>query len=107
MTDLAAAFGRATGSRSLPSGTKEAKGAQGPDCYQLAMEILNLPAAERSESLIETFLIRDGAFVGRKYRFEGGYAIWPLGGLSIEFYRDDGSVLEIVAVKDRRRIAAA
>ena len=70
------------------------------------METVGGRRANRSITLVETLLIRDGAFVARKYRYDGGYAIWPVGGHAIEFYYNDGSLRSMVAVKEQKcRIA--
>ena len=48
-----------------------------------------------------------GRFYRAKYRYDGGYAIWPIGGQSIEFYGDDGTLRKLVAIHPQRRVAAA
>ena len=47
----------------------------------------------------ESLLVRDGCFIGHKFRFDGGYAIWGEGWNSVEFYDDAGKLLKMVAVE--------
>jgi hypothetical protein len=49
-------------------------------------------------SLLRTVLIRDGYFVGHKYRFDGGYAAWVAETNIIEVYGDGGKLLTTVAL---------
>ena len=56
--------------------------------------------AERGEgdptAVMHTFLIRCGYFVGHKFRFEGGAAIWLTGTDSVQIYAEDGSLTKTV-----------
>jgi hypothetical protein len=54
----------------------------------------------------ETLLIRDGFFIGHKFRCDGGYAIWGAGWSAVEFYDEDGELLKMVAVKKAARLSA-
>lgn len=47
----------------------------------------------------ESLLVRDGCFIGHKFCFDGGYAIWGEGWNSVEFYDDAGKLLKMVAVE--------
>jgi hypothetical protein len=56
--------------------------------------------AERGEGdptgVMHTFLIRCGYFVGHKFRFEGGWAIWLTDSDSVQIYGEDGSLTKTV-----------
>jgi hypothetical protein len=43
-------------------------------------------------ALNRTILIRDGNFVGHKFRFDGGYALWLVEKGVLEVYDDDGNM---------------
>ena len=43
---------------------------------------------------MRTALIQKGYFVGHKYRFDGGYAVWLIEKNAIEVYDDDGETAE-------------
>ena len=47
----------------------------------------------------DTFLIKDGCFIGHKFHCDGGYAIWASGWGAVEFYAEDGTFLTLAAVK--------
>jgi hypothetical protein len=49
-------------------------------------------------SLMRTILLRDRYFVGHKYRFDGGYAVWLAETNMIEVYDDGGKLLKTVAL---------
>jgi hypothetical protein len=68
-----------------------------------ALAKLGMPAPSNA---IPTVLIRDGYFVGHKLRYDGGYAIWQVGGNTIELYDEQGKLLKIVAVKSGKGAAA-
>jgi hypothetical protein len=46
--------------------------------------------------LVETILIRAGAYCGRRFETSGGHAIWFVEENQIKFYRADGSVVGVV-----------
>ena len=50
-------------------------------------------------TITESLVIKDGCFIGHKFRFDGGYAIWGEGWNSVEFYDDAGKLLKMVAVQ--------
>ena len=54
-----------------------------------------------------TALIRDGYFVGHKFRFERGCAVWLAENNVIEVYDDAGKLLRAVGVEtsDEKRVA--
>ena len=48
----------------------------------------------------ESLLVKDGCFIGHKFRYDGGYALWGTGWKTVEFYDEDGKLLNFVAVKE-------
>ena len=52
-------------------------------------------------------LMHDSFFVGWKYRYDGGYAIWVPGGSTIEFYDANGTLLKTVGTEIPEKGAAA
>lgn len=57
-------------------------------------------------NVIQTMLMKDGYFVGHKFRYDGGYAVMRTGGSTIDFYDDDGKLLKTVAVEAEKGAAA-
>jgi hypothetical protein len=57
-------------------------------------------------NVIQTMLMKDGYFVGHKFRYDGGYAVYVAGGNTIEFYDEQGALL-ITAALDAETGAAA
>ena len=54
----------------------------------------------------ETLLVKEGFFIGHKFRCAGGYALWGAGWNSVEFYDENGKLLKLIAVKKAvRRLA--
>ena len=45
---------------------------------------------------MRTVLIQKGCFIGQKYRFDSGYAVWLAGKNVIEVYDDAGKLLKTV-----------
>ena len=64
---------------------------------------LGMPAPS---DVCETFLIRDGCFIGHKFQCEGGYALWQSGWHAVEFYDETGKLLKMVSVRKRLRSSA-
>ena len=56
---------------------------------------------------MHTALIQDGYFVGHKYRFEGGYAVWLIEENAIEVYDDEGKMLKTVSLAETNKKSAA
>ncbi len=52
-----------------------------------------------------TILIRDGNFVGYKFRFDGGYALWLVEKGAVEVYTDDGNMKTASREIDEKRAA--
>lgn len=49
-------------------------------------------------SVLHTFLIRCGYFVGHKFRCDGISAVWAQGTESVEFYGEDGQLIKTVSL---------
>jgi len=56
---------------------------------------------------MRTILIRKGYFVGHKYRFDGGVAVWLVEENAIEIYGDDGELLKTLALGPSQKGSAA
>jgi hypothetical protein len=54
-----------------------------------------------------TTLIQKGYFVGHKYRFHDGYAVWLIEKNAIEVYDDDGKLLKTVSLGETDKKDAA
>jgi hypothetical protein len=74
--------------------------------HNLILETLVSLGMSRSAGVTRTFLIKDRCFIGYKYHYDGGYAIWPTGAGAVEFYDDDGQLVKMVAVDATRSGAA-
>lgn len=48
-----------------------------------------------------TFALCEGRLVARKFLYEGGYAVWAASRGTVNFYDDDGKLLETVALERR------
>lgn len=57
-------------------------------------------------AVIQTMLMQDGYFVGWKFRYDGGHAIFRAGDNAVAFYADDGTVLKTVAADAAKGVAA-
>jgi hypothetical protein len=56
-------------------------------------------------ALTRTILIRNGNFVGYKFRFGGGYALWLVEKGAVEVYSDDGNMKTASSEIDEKRAA--
>lgn len=56
--------------------------------------------------ILQTLLLRDGHFIGHKYRYGGGYAILRDGSNTIEFFNQDGELMATAAIKASNEAAA-
>jgi len=61
---------------------------------------LPLPAA-----IIQVVLMKDRYFVGWKFRYDGGYAVWRAGTDTIELYDHQHNLLKPIAVAMERKAA--
>jgi hypothetical protein len=55
----------------------------------------------------ESLLTLAGYYVGREFRFAGVRAVWMASQGQIKFYADDGAVLRVVDLSERRQTKAA
>ena len=56
---------------------------------------------------MRTILIQKGYFVGHKYRFDGGYAVWLIEKNAIEVYDDEGKLSKTVTLEETDKKSAA
>jgi hypothetical protein len=80
---------------------------QSPIHEAVAATLAEMGLCKVPPAFIRTVLIRDGYFVGEKYRFDGGCAIWLAKTSAIEVYDDDQNLLKTVNVEtsDEKRSA--
>jgi len=57
-------------------------------------------------NVIQTMLMKDGYFVGHKFRYDGGWAVMRGDSGTIDFYDDEGKLLKTVAVEAEKGAAA-
>jgi hypothetical protein len=60
-----------------------------------------------TDSLVHTILLREKFFVGHKFRFDGGYAIWLAETNTVQVYDDGRKLLKTVALQSDEKEAAA
>jgi len=56
--------------------------------------------------LLQTMLIHDGFFVGYKFRYDGGHAVWRVDGKTLEVYDKHGALLKTTTPEDDAEAAA-
>ena len=66
--------------------------------HDLVVATLSRLGRPAPADIVQTLLMKDRCFVGHKFWHEGGYAILPAGGNSLEFYDDQGTLLETVVI---------
>ena len=64
---------------------------------------LGLPAPA---NVLQTMLMKDSYFVGWRFHYDGGYAIWWAGDDTLELYDEQGTLLKTVALDDEKGAAA-
>jgi hypothetical protein len=62
--------------------------------------------SETGKEIVESILLRDGHYCGRKFRFDEGHAIWKCGEPQLSIYSGDGILVRRIALKLERREAA-
>ena len=72
------------------------------DLVAATLSELGLPAPT---NVIQTMLMHDGYFVGWKFRYEGGYAVWRAGD-TLELYDEQGTRLKTVGLEAGKGAAA-
>lgn len=58
--------------------------------------------ADSQQALLETILIRDGHFCGRRYSHEDRSAVWFVEENEIKFYDFNGSVVKTISATSHR-----
>ena len=76
-----------------------------PSIHKLMAATLSELGVPAPADTIQTTLMYDGYFVGWKCRCDGGYVIFRVGGGTIEFYDEQGTLLKTVAVGTDREAA--
>lgn len=56
--------------------------------------------------IVESILLKDGHYIGRKFRFDGGHAIWECGEPQLSIYGQDGKLVKQIALTSEQRQAA-
>ena len=64
------------------------------DVLAATLAELGLPAPT---NVIQTMLMRDGYFVGQKFRYDGGCAMMRAGSGTMEVFDEQGTLLKTVA----------
>jgi hypothetical protein len=59
-----------------------------------------------ADSLVPTILLKNRCFVGHKFRFDGGYAIWWAENNVAAVYDEGGKVLKTVVCESDEKEAA-
>ena len=73
------------------------------DLVAATLSELGLPAPA---DIIQTMLMKDGYFVGYKFRYDSGHAILQAGGSTIEFFDEGGKLLKTVVIDADKGAAA-
>ena len=73
-------------------------------------ELVGANLAELGEpipsDIIHTLLMKERFFVGHKFTYDGGHAIWPAGSHAIEFYDKEGTLLKTAPMAPDSEVAA-
>ncbi|MEN6367763.1 MAG: hypothetical protein ABFC88_13205 [Thermoguttaceae bacterium] len=56
--------------------------------------------------ILQTLLLKDGHFIGHKYRYDGGYAILPADSNTIEFFDQNRELLTTATTEASNEAAA-
>lgn len=64
---------------------------------------LSMPAPT---DIIQSTLLKDGCFVGHRFRYDGGHAILNAASGVIEFFSADGTLLRRITIEDGKGRAA-
>jgi hypothetical protein len=59
--------------------------------------------SEAGNEIVESILLRDGHYIGRKFRFDGGHAIWECGEPQLSIYKQDGTLVKRLALMLERQ----
>jgi hypothetical protein len=77
-----------------------------PSISERVAATLPEPDLPAPTDIVQTMLMKDGFFVGWKFRHDGGSAVLHTGGRTIEFDDEQGRRLKTVAVESERGAAA-
>jgi hypothetical protein len=78
----------------------------GPSIQDLVAPILGELGLPAPTNFIQTMLMKDGYFVGWKFRYDGGFAVLRTGGKTMEIYDEQGTLLKTVALEVGAAVAA-
>lgn len=62
--------------------------------------------SDYGDEIVESILLKDGHYIGRKFRFDGGHAIWKCGDLQLSIYGQDGALVKRIVLSSEQRQAA-
>ena len=62
--------------------------------------------SEGGNEIIESILLKDGHYIGRKFRFDGGHAIWECGEPLLSIYGQEGTLVKQIALVPEQPQAA-
>ena len=62
--------------------------------------------SEYGSEIVESILLKNGHYIGRKFRFDGGYAIWECSEPQLSIYNQDGTLIKRITLKVEQRQAA-
>jgi hypothetical protein len=75
--------------------------------YDLVVRTLADLGVNNPEDIVPTLMIRDGSFLGHRFRYEGGYAVWWIGSPSVEFRDAQGRLVMMASVAGPKKGQAA
>jgi hypothetical protein len=64
----------------------------------IVLNTLNDMGVPAPSNFIRTFALQEGCLVAEKLRYDGGYALWPVGSDVVKFYDDDARLLKKVRI---------
>lgn len=56
--------------------------------------------------IVESILLRGGYYCGRKFRFDGGHAVWECGEPHLSIYGRDGTLVKKITLMPEQEQAA-
>jgi hypothetical protein len=77
----------------------------GTSIHDLAATTLAQLGRPAPTNMIQSILMRDGYFVGHKFRYDGGHAVCVAASGMVEFYDGDGKLLKSIALEIERKAA--
>ena len=61
---------------------------------------------EDGNEIVESILLSDGHYIGRKFHFDGGHAIWECGEAQLKVYGQDKTLVKSISLIPEQRHAA-